>query len=448
MTELLITNARTVDGAPVDVTLQDGLIHSVEPCRMLRPHGLDAEGRTVMPGLADHHIHLLATAARHASVDLSDAQSLPDIAVRIRAAQGPTARAFGYHEGVGGLLDRAAIDALDSDRPVRIQDRTGALWMLNSPALAQLGSGPFPDSVECDPQGRPTGRIWRGDVWLRQRLGDPPPSLRGLSRSLAAVGVTAVIDAGANNGPSEAALLARAIDDGDLLQKLTLMGKEDLPKARQFSRGPLKLLYDECDLPDPTDVAARIRTARTQRRAVAAHCVTTAELLLYLAALELAGGALPGDRIEHGSVIPASLIADIARAGLVVVTQPGFIFERGDRYQRDIDVLDHPNLYRLQSLIAAGVSVSAGSDAPYGSFDPWLSMRAATDRRTKDGAVLGACEALLPKAALALHLVGGGRLVPGKAADLLLLDPPIDALTLGRNPVVATIIDGALVHSI
>lgn len=445
---LVIRNARLADGRRTDIAIEDGVITAFGDRFASRSPMLDARNGTLIPGLCDNHMHLLATAARMESVELADATTAQQIASRIRAAGSPGwVRAIGYDEAVAGLLDSAAIDAWENERPVRIQDRTGALWMLNTAGMARLGPGPFPDCVERDRHGAPTGRIWRGDVWLRAQLDDRPPSLAPLSRSLAALGITSVTDASAGNGPSEAALFSRAVAEGMLLQRLTLMGKEDLPAGVGYRLGPLKLLLDERDLPDPAVVAARIRSARLQGRPVAAHCTTTAELLLYLAALEAAGGARAGDRVEHGSVIPESLIPDLVSAGLAVVSQPGFVFERGDRYCREMAPDALCDLYRLHSLAAAGIPIAAGSDAPYGDIDPWLGIRAAIDRRTRNGKLIGAGEALSAKAAVALYLPGGQALAPGMPADLCLLAGPLEqALAADSNPVLATIVAGRVVH--
>jgi predicted amidohydrolase YtcJ len=446
---LVIRDVRLASGDAVDVSIRAGSIDAIGFRLPVRGEELDGRGRTIIPGLVDHHLHLFATAARMRSVDLTGAKTGAAVAARISADPSPGwVRAIGYDERAAGLLDKAAIDAWEDRRPVRIQDRTGALWMLNSAALRSLGPPPYPDCVECDGQGAPTGRIWRGDAWLRTRLDDPPPSLAALSTRLAAMGVTAVTDAGASNGPAEAALFDAAIREGDLVQHLTLMGREDLPASEAYARGPLKLLYDERDLPDVEHVAARIRTARAQDRPVAAHCVTTGELLFFLAALDHAGGALPGDRIEHGSVIPASLIGDIAARGLTVVTQPGFIFERGDRYLREIEAEDLPDLYRLASLRDAGIPIAAGSDAPYGDVDPWIGIRAAQNRTTNAGDTIGATEALCPRDAHGLYsplgLAGnpppGATVAVGMSADLCLLDVGAAA------PVAATLIAGRIVH--
>ena len=71
----------------------------------------------------------------------------------------------------------------------------------------------------------------------------------------------------------------------------------------------------------------------------------------------------------------------------------------------------------------------AGSDAPYGSTDPWAAMRAAVGRRTREGVQLNAGECLQPAQAIALfagdpHSPASGlrELAVGQPADLCLLD--------------------------
>jgi hypothetical protein len=50
-------------------------------------------------------------------------------------------------------------------------------------------------------------------------------------------------------------LLATQVCSDALLQHLTLMAHEDLPEAAEYNVGPLKLLYDEGDLPSLESVA-------------------------------------------------------------------------------------------------------------------------------------------------------------------------------------------------
>lgn len=437
--DLIIRNALGADGTILAIAVREGRIAAIGPS--VEGHGLeyDALGFTAGPGLHDHHIHLLATAARLESVDLADCRTDGAVVAMLRARAGTAAtwvRAIGFDERIAGLPDRHLLDAWLADRPLRVQDRTGGYWLLNSAGVALLGSPPFPACVECDAAGQATGRIRRGDAWLRERIGGASPSLAPLGAKLAQWGVTAVTDAGASNGPAEAALLA-----GAMPQRLVMMGTEGLPAGPEYSLGAVKLLYDEDELPPLESVVTRIAAARALGRPVAAHCVTLGELVFYLEALSAAGGARPGDRIEHGGVIPASLIDDIATAGLTIVTQPNFIHDRGDRYRAQIDADELSDLYRLGSLIRGGVRVLGGSDAPYGDVNPWIALRAATDRRTRDGAVIGADEAVNREEAFALYQ--SAPLAVGGAADLMLYDWPDEFGAQAR--VGLTMVDGAII---
>ncbi len=87
--------------------------------------------------------------------------------------------------------------------------------------------------------------------------------------------------------------------------------------------------------------------------------------------------AIDGDRIEHGSVLPVELLDRVRTLGLRIVTQPGFVLDRGDRYLAEVEHDDQPHLYRCRSLIDAGIPVAGSTDAPFGPEDPWQAVLAA-----------------------------------------------------------------------
>ena len=147
--------------------------------------------------------------------------------------------------------------------------------------------------------------FWRGDAWLKTRIGRTAPPLAPLGADLARMGVTGMTDASATTDADTADLLARAV--------------------RAYAVGPVKILLDDHDLPPFDEMIERIGDARRQNRAAAVHCVTAGELALTLAAFDAAGSA-PGDRVEHGGLIPHEAIPVLARLGLTVVTQPSFVF--------------------------------------------------------------------------------------------------------------------------
>lgn len=458
---LVIRNVEVEGRAGLDVRIEAGRVAEIRPGLRQRGAELDGRGAALIPGLVDHHIHLFALAAQSQSLALDGVVAAADFAARVEAAlaaraPGQWLRVTGYHEAMAGELSRELLDRLAPRHPIRVQHQTGSLWGLNSLALEAVGAETaVADCIERDGAGRPTGRIWRGDAWLRGRLADDPPSLATVGRQLAAFGITAVTDASVTTDAEAAARLGQAHRDGELPQRLMLMsgGALAAPADGAFEVGPMKVLLDDHDLPTLDEFVARIGQARTWRRQVAVHCVTAAELALTLAAFE-AAGARRGDRIEHGGVIPAEAIAVIRSLGPTVVTQPAFVAERGDRYLAEVDPREQADLYRCASLIAAGTPLAASSDAPYASPDPWAGMAAAVSRRTRTGQLLGAAERVSAAQALSLYLgppasPGGPprRVEVGAAADLCLLKAPLaEALEApSAELVAATLIDGRLI---
>jgi predicted amidohydrolase YtcJ len=482
---MLIRNARLWPSpsikAALDVRIAAGRVVECEPG--LRPDAgeeeINAAGCALLPGLHDHHVHLRALAAARVSVQVGPGQvrSAAEFSARLREADaaappGAWLRCVGYHESVAGPLDRWALDRLVADlgpdparlgrqaRPVRVQHRTGALWVVNSAAAAALGLDDGDDlaGIERDAGGRATGRLWRLDRWLADRVpartAEAADGLASVSARAASLGVTGFTDATPGATGVDVAGLAAACADGTIAQRLHCMAAADASAASvsgaargRFSIGPVKIMLDDDTLPSLDSLADSVRSAHAAGQAVAVHCVTRVQLVLTLAALDVAG-RLPGDRIEHGAVIPAELVP--ALRGLTIVSQPHFVAERGEQYLRDVAPEDLPDLWRLRSLIDAGVGVAAGSDAPFGGADPWPVIRAAT-RRPAD---LGPREAVDPETAIRLFLgspTAPARLrtvAPGAPADLVLLRcPPSEAFrSLTSDLIAATFVDGALVY--
>src|SRR6516164_5237603 len=206
------------DGPVTDVRITGGRVAERAPGLRARPGeaDIDAAGGALLPGLHDHHIHVRALAAARASVPAGPPQvrDAPGLRAALRAAgaalpAGAWVRCVGYHESVAGSLDRWALDAMVADRPVRVQHRTGALWVVNSAASALLGlSACELPGVERDRAGRPTGRLWRMDRWLADRAPSPPADLAAVSADAAAHGVTGFTDATPDATESYVAALA------------------------------------------------------------------------------------------------------------------------------------------------------------------------------------------------------------------------------------------------
>jgi predicted amidohydrolase YtcJ len=440
---MLIRNSMVHFGTLTDVRIDGSRIAALGP-RLQRQGDeqvVDAEGAALLPGLRDHHLHLFSLAAARASVSCGPPRfnTVEQLAARLREAaddgEGGWIRGIGYHESVAGEIDRHWLDRQVPNRPLRVQHRSGRLWILNSCALknlcavdAQAGADPL-ERID----GKLTGRLYDADDWLRTRLGGERPSLRPLSRWLASLGVTGLTDTSPGNTQADLRHFAGAAACGDLLQELLMMGDGSLDGAADqpgVRCGPRKFHLHEHDLPDFDQLCAEIRRSHLARRGAAFHCVTRTDLVFALSALQAAGSSAD-DRIEHAGIAPPELLPQLSGLGVTVVTQPNFIEERGDAYLAQVERAEQPWLYRLRGFLDAGIPLAAGTDAPFGEAHPWKAMAAAVSRRTRGGKTIGAGEALLPEEALKLFisaLSAPGRryasLAVGATADLCLMTAP------------------------
>lgn len=430
---MLIRRATLLDGSVVDIRV-DTRIDEVAPA--LEPaedeQVLDAALGLVIPGLHDHHVHVHSAAAAADSVrvgvgEVHDGEDLARVLAAAEVGEDGWIRAVGYHEVVAGPLDRHALDALSPAVPVRIQHRSGIVWTLNSAGLAAVGLADHPD-----------GRLRSADRSWSDTLKRRDTSVADLSRRLSGYGVTGITDATPDLDITDMVLLAEVHRRGGLRQHVHHLA----PGKR--------ILHDE-DL-DLGELTGWIGRRHDEDAPVALHCVTAAQLIVSLAALTDAG-VHPGDRIEHAAVVPDDQLDVLAGLGVTVVTQPNFVAERGDQYLADVPADEHHQLWRLASLLEAGVPVALSTDMPFGDGDPWAVLRAAVHRRTPSGAVLGEREQVSARAALDLFL--GGAIEPtrartvaaGQPGDLCVLTAaPEDVLRdLDAKLVAATVIDGQVV---
>ena len=442
----LILHDVDLSGARAVVRIEDGRVAAVgDVGRRHDDEVVNAAGGALLPGLHDHHIHVLALAAARSSVDIgpltTPSRAAFESALRAAAPRGAV-RAVGYHERVAGALDRDVLDAIVGNVPVRVQHRTGGLWILNSRALDTVDAARLDDPrFERDDTGRLSGRVWRGNDLVVGETEVSSDALTALGRDLLRLGVTTVTDATASNDTGSAALL------GQLPQRVRVMGPAALTfdETERLEVGEVKVLLDDDALPDIDELTDLVRRAHARSRGVAVHCVTLVQLRFALELFRNSG--VREDRIEHASVAPADAIDDLRALGLRVATQPAFVSARGDDYLLDVDPRDAAALYPLASLLAAGVPTYGSSDAPFGPLDPWEAMSAAVHRRTARGAVVVPRERIDPSAALTLF-TGAPAIAPGQRADLILLSVPLrEALRRLRcDDVVLTIVAGEILY--
>jgi predicted amidohydrolase YtcJ len=452
----------------MSVLIGDGSIVAVAPDGALPPEQttgalrVDARGGALLPGLHDHHLHLFATAARESSTwcGAPEVSSLGDLLDRLFevAFSDPEQRwlrAVGWDEDRSGWPDRHVLDRAVNGRPLRLQHRTGAMWVLNTAGLAEVGlldGGELPRGVELDASGQPTGRLRGLDRWLRERWRADTQSLDGIGAALAARGVTGVTDATAHNAEVELEAMAAACRDGELPQRVTAMTSRVVEQwPSELARGPVKVVLDELALPDFEDLVDLVATTREHGGTVAVHTLERSTSVFALRAIEAAGGG-EGDRLEHAALLSDELLDVVAESGVTVVTQPHFVAERGAAYRRHVEPSEQPWLYRCGSLRRAGVPLAAGSDAPVGGFDPWRIMAAAV-RGCDTPEHPRPAEQLDPEAALGLFTGAGNspgvprRVAVGEPADLCLLDRPWGRARtdLAAVEVRATVVAGELV---
>lgn len=424
---MLIRRAMLPNGRVADVRIDDRIVEIADRLDPLDSEQvIDADAGAVLPGLHDHHLHLRAMAAALDSLALGPPQvrTTAQLAQALRTAEpGPDGwiRAVGYHASVAGELDREQLDALTADTPVRIQHRSGAMWILNSAALARVGLADHPD-----------GRLHSADDWAAA-LPRRATALAGITGRLARYGVTGITDATPDLTAADLVALSVAHRRGEIPQRL------------HFLAPGKRILHD--DRLDVDELVGWVGDRHDNDVPVALHCVTQAQLVVALAALRATGGH-PGDRIEHAAVIPDDMVGDLVEIGITIVTQPNFVAERGEHYLREAAVDEHPQLWRVASLLQAGIGLAASTDAPFGGMDPWAAMRAAVHRTTAGGEVLGPDERISAKEALRLFLGHPDRpSVPrtvevGQPGDLIVLTPGAPLETLASDMVATTIVGG------
>jgi predicted amidohydrolase YtcJ len=431
---MLIQRAALLDGRTVDIRVEDRIAEVAERLAPQRGEQVyDAGGRTAIPGLHDHHVHLHSAAAALTSTRVGPAEvnNRAELARALAAADvggDGWIRAVGYHEAVAGPLDRAVLDEVSPPAPVRIQHRSGVLWTLNSAGLARVGLADHPD-----------GRLRSADSGWSDMLQRNETGLREVSRRLCGYGVTGVTDA------------TPGLDVGDIV-KLVAAHRHGELSQRVHCLGPGKKILHDADL-DLEDLTAWVAGRHADDAPVALHCVTAAQLVITLSALRSAGRH-PRDRIEHAAVVPDESVSALADLGVTVVTQPNFVAERGDHYLDDVPAAEHHELWRVASLRRASVPVALSTDMPFGHDDPWRAMRAAVRRTTGGGAVLGADECVSAREALTMFFGSADRpvsprtIAPGQPGDLCILAaPPAEALdALDSGVVAATIVAGQLVY--
>ncbi len=197
--DLILTGGAvyTVDAArswAQAVAVTDGTITAVGTDKEVREHAgpgtevIDLNGRMLLPGFQDAHVHAASGGLERTQCDLSQAHGREDYLAIIReyADQHPhtewiTGSGWSMDVFPGGVPGKEDLDRLVPDRPVFLANRDHHGAWVNSAALALAGvdattPDPADGRIERGPGGEPSGTLHEGAMNLVQRA-VPTPGL-------------------------------------------------------------------------------------------------------------------------------------------------------------------------------------------------------------------------------------------------------------------------------
>jgi predicted amidohydrolase YtcJ len=452
-------------------------------------HLIRLDGRTVAPGFVDSHLHFFEGASAAAGASVNRARNIQELLLELRQAAARSApgnwlKAFGCDESL--LADRRGptrqeLDAMVPKHPLRLRHQTLHASWLNSRAIGLLGLekpdfAPPPGArMYRDANNRLTGLVTGMEEWLTAHLppvtsADLEARAKSFSRELAAAGVTSFTDATVRNSLKHVEMFGQLLAWGAIAQNVSLMLGEDhiehWAEARRMGREAgvpvLAIKFRGRREPGDSEFNSKVELAIHAGAGGAFHATEIEEVESALLCLQSAQARLGREalanvicRIEHGGVISPDQIPTIARLGAWVVTNPGFIFFRGEKYLSEPGLV--PYTYRCRSLTRAGIRMAAGSDAPVTPSKPLIGIAAAVTRRDQQGRELAPEEAVELAEAYRLFCSAGaqlagrnaGSLNPGKGADLIVLprDPmEMAPQEIARAAVDLTIVSGHVVY--
>jgi predicted amidohydrolase YtcJ len=147
----------------------------------------------------------------------------------------------------------------------------------------------------------------------------------------------------------------------------------------------------------------------------------------------------------------------IKRLGVVPVLQPGFIWELGDNWFRQLGKETCARFKPFRTLLEAKIPIAFSSDRPVVSGAPLLGIHSAVNQKTRTGQDYAPEEKITAEEALRCYTLNGayatfedtikGSIEAGKLADLVVLaeDPTaVNPEKIKDISVEATMVGGEL----
>jgi len=472
---------------PVDVLVRDGRVVETGP-RLVRPDGAEehaADGRWLIPGLWDQHVHLGQWTLASLRLDLTGTRSVEEALARVadRLAEGPDIPIVGWGHRSASWNRQPTVTELDEVtgvRPVVLISGDGHHAWVNSVALRGLGL-PQRDGVVSETEWF---RVYPRLAEVVGADGTSPDAYQHTMQQAASAGVVGLVDLefdqSASAWPEREAggaelLRVRVGAYVDTLDDFLAAGVrtgDQLPGCGQLvTMGPLKVISDGSlntrtawcwspyahgggtGAPNITSDGLRdvMHAANRHGLEVAVHAIGDAA-----AGQALKEFARTGARgsIEHAQLLGREDSRSMARLGVRASVQPAHLLDDRDLTESFWPDRTH-RCFPLRWMQDDGVEIALGSDAPVSPLDPWLAIAAAVHRSADDRDPWHPEQSLTVDEALAASTDGHGTVAVGHPADLALLDhDPLprgssleQAKALRAMQVAATWVGGRLVHS-
>lgn len=451
-------------GELVDLRIVGGVITEVgshvQPCGELI---VDAEGRWVIPGLWDAHVHCQTNARTSTWFDLSATSSSAEVldvvsgVIRDREPDERCVVGFGYRSGLWPHpASVAELDLVTGDQPVVLIAGDAHNGWLNSAAARTMGVGPF------------TGAVFE-EAWfeifdrLTQMPGfEPDDAAFGqMMRTASARGITGVVDVELSDAFIDwPARVARGLDGWrvrcgvyeaqlDEVIACGLTTGDALDASGLVTMGPLKIISDGSlssatawcfdvyadNVPGwkggpnlPTDrLSMLVNTAARHGLDVAIHGIGDRACATALDVIDMAGAR---GSLEHAQLMRPDDIVRCATLGVTASVQPCQLPDDRDTIERCWPGRSQ-DAYAFRSMLNAGVRLALGSDAPICPIDPWSAIAVAVHRSGDGRPAWHPEQSLTPREAIAAS-VDGNRIAMGNPGDLVILDA--DPLWQGQTP--------------